>query len=504
MASGVFSIRQQAQAAGHGAWAGSQTTPYVEYLVVAGGGGAGADGPGGGGAGGLLTGMAPVVAGTSYTVTVGGGGSGASSGQPTNGSNSVFGAITTIGGGNGANGSNAGGSGGSGGGAGILYTGYNQAAGQGTAGQGNAGGKLTTAAYSGGGASSGGGGAGTVGITPAVYNAGGNGGAGIASAISGTVTAYAGGGGGATGNTGGGFTASAGGVGGGGAGGIGSNGTSGTANTGGGGGAGQTYTGGGGGSGIVIISYPDTYNAPTSFGGANSPTSSTSGSGSMYGNGSGSLLYTGVNTALSFAGNFTIEGWYNLANFSNAAGGGNPGLIGYGTSNWVLVLPGGAYTFYSAGSVILSSSAVASANVWNHFALVRSGSTLTMYHNGTSVGTATNSSTISIGSSGVTVGSNGLSGVGSITGYMSNVRVVNGTAVYTSNFTPSTAPLTAITNTQLLLTTVSPNQYLDSSSNGFTPTVASALTWNQSSPFATGLGYKNRVYTWTGSGTVTF
>ena len=504
MASGVFSIRQQAQAAGHGAWAGSQTTPYVEYLVVAGGGGAGADGPGGGGAGGLLTGMAPVVAGTSYTVTVGGGGSGASSGQPTNGSNSVFGAITTIGGGNGANGSNAGGSGGSGGGAGILYTGYNQAAGQGTAGQGNAGGKLTTAAYSGGGASSGGGGAGTVGITPAVYNAGGNGGAGIASAISGTVTAYAGGGGGATGNTGGGFTASAGGVGGGGAGGIGSNGTSGTANTGGGGGAGQTYTGGGGGSGIVIISYPDTYNAPTSFGGANSPTSSTSGSGSMYGNGSGSLLYTGVNTALSFAGNFTIEGWYNLANFSNAAGGGNPGLIGYGTSNWVLVLPGGAYTFYSAGSVILSSSAVASANVWNHFALVRSGSTLTIYHNGTSVGTATNSSTISIGSSGVTVGSNGLSGVGSITGYMSNVRVVNGTAVYTSNFTPSTAPLTAITNTQLLLTTVSPNQYLDSSSNGFTPTVASALTWNQASPFATGLGYKNRVYTWTASGTVTF
>ena len=31
-------------------------------------------------------------------------------------------------------------------------------------------------------------------------------------------------------------------------------------------------------------------------------------------------------------------------------------------------------------------------------------------------------------------------------GYLSNVRVVKGTAVYTSNFTPSTAPLTAITN----------------------------------------------------------
>ena len=34
---------------------------------------------------------------------------------------------------------------------------------------------------------------------------------------------------------------------------------------------------------------------------------------------------------------------------------------------------------------------------------------------------------------------------------MSDLRVVNGTAVYTSNFTPPTAPLTAITNTKLLL-----------------------------------------------------
>jgi hypothetical protein len=28
-----------------------------------------------------------------------------------------------------------------------------------------------------------------------------------------------------------------------------------------------------------------------------------------------------------------------------------------------------------------------------------------------------------------------------------------------------------------------------------------APAWNSSSPFATGLGYKNRVYTWTSTGT---
>jgi hypothetical protein len=35
-------------------------------------------------------------------------------------------------------------------------------------------------------------------------------------------------------------------------------------------------------------------------------------------------------------------------------------------------------------------------------------------------------------------------------GYMSDVRIVPGTALYTSNFVPPTAPLTAITNTTLL------------------------------------------------------
>jgi hypothetical protein len=53
-------------------------------------------------------------------------------------------------------------------------------------------------------------------------------------------------------------------------------------------------------------------------------------------------------------------------------------------------------------------------------------------------------------------------------GYISNLRVVKGTAVYTDNFTPPTDSLTAIANTSLLVCHT--NRFLDSSTNNFTIT----------------------------------
>ena len=44
-------------------------------------------------------------------------------------------------------------------------------------------------------------------------------------------------------------------------------------------------------------------------------------------------------------------------------------------------------------------------------------------------------------------------GASEFRGYVSDLRIVKGTAVYTSDFTPPTAPLTAITNTELLTCT---------------------------------------------------
>jgi hypothetical protein len=481
MANGLFTLKNQLQGLIQGAWSGSQKTPYVEYLVVAGGGSGGISSPGGGGAGGLLQGLIGITANTSYIVTVGAGGAalvGPVQQQGNNGGNSVFGNVTALGGGGGGRQTTAGSSGGSGGGGGNT----NIVGGTGTSGQGNAGGS----------SNGGGGGAGTIGLNGYALNLYGYGGAGIASSISGTVTTYAGGGAG-YGYSGGSAVFVSGGVGGGG-----STTSNGTVNTGGGGGA----DGGGGGSGIVILSYPDTYNAPSALTGTY--TVSTSGSGSILFN--GSTDYLTYPLTLSYAGDFCIECWFNTTTTTTYAclysdENGSVGatiLLNNGSNN-------GQITVYMGSTVSNFASTVTGLNngAWHQVAVTRSGSTLRLFVDGTLQNTGTYSGTLTT-SSGTTRVANSYYSSRFFGGYISNFRMVSGNAVYTSAFTPSTKPLTAISGTQILLNTVSGSPFTDSSTNALTPTGYGSPAWNQSSPFATGLGYKNRVYTWTGSGTVTF
>ena len=268
-------------------------TVPTSYLVIAGGGGSsGGYQAGGGGAGGYRNSYASetsggggstetplsVAVGTNYIVTVGAGGAGGpsiggnqgSSNKGGNGSDSVFGTITSVGGGGSAAywhnpaPNNIGNSGGSGGGAGpftgsaVLTT---RAAG--TANQGYHGGGCNGYAdpYMGGG----GGGAGAAGDDAGAAGVIGNGGVGLSSSITGTATFRGGGGGGSGWSSS--YNPGAGGNGGGGDGGqMWAGGTytppdAGTVNTGGGGGGEpqQNTVGSTGGSGIVILRYPNTY-----------------------------------------------------------------------------------------------------------------------------------------------------------------------------------------------------------------------------------------------------
>ncbi len=502
MPNGIFSLKQQVLAIREGGWPGLKPLA-VDYLVVAGGGGGAGNtsfGSGGGGGGGLLQGNLGVTAGSAITVTIGAGGAGGAAGggeRGTTGNSSVFGAISTSGGGGGGAQSaiQAGLSGGSGGGGGQS----NGTGGQGTSGQGNAGGNGNTdnATYTSGG---GGGGAGTVGLNGSSAAAG-NGGAGAASDISGTRTTYAGGGGGASDTK----TAGSGGAGGGGAGG----GTAGTANTGGGGGGKVgSASGGTGGSGIVIVSYPDIYAAAASTTG--SPTVSTSGSGSISNSGSNNQgwSYAGQTGFVFGTGDFTVEFWIyfnSLTGFPTiydcraTDGSGNGPVIYYNT--------GVGIAYSSGGSDRITGSAL-STGQWYHIALTRSGTSTRMFLNGTQTGSTYSDSTNYVcAATAPRVMINAAGNAGSLNGYITNLRVVKGTAVYTANFSTPTAPLTAISGTSLLLSAVSGAYFADSSTNAFTPTIigtGGASVWNSASPFATGLGYKNRVYTWTSSGSITF
>ena len=81
-------------------------------------------------------------------------------------------------------------------------------------------------------------------------------------------------------------------------------------------------------------------------------------------------------------------------------------------------------------------------NQWNHYALVHDSTNMRLYINGTQVLTSADNfvdenKSLVIGHSNSTFG-------GFFDGYMSNFRIINGTALYTSNFTP---PTSALTNT---------------------------------------------------------
>jgi len=528
-------------------------TPAVDYLVVAGGGGSGFGLASGGGAGGLLQGSVSITTGSPITVTIGGGGpSPQSSGVGNSGSNSVFSNITTFGGGGGGSwAAVAGASGGSGGG-GASTNGTFVSGGQGVFGQGNAGGSITSLyGYHISGA--GGGGAGTPGgggpnltniVDQGAY--GYAGGTGVSTAIIGPVYAFAGGGGGfAYGDGIGIATGGAGGAGGGGGGGCAAGATivyaqggvgynsggtpsavwnsgNGGTNTGGGAGGASIVNGGAGGaggSGIVVVSYPDIYAAAAATTG--SPAVSTSGSGNIQFGVNGKNTYTQENSYLSvtgvpnLTGDFTVEWWYYLiaatgtqSHFSN--------FTGSNAANCLAIYNGGSGLYGEIGNGSTSVATIANGslltNTWYHVAISRSGSTARSYINGTLNSTVTTSASITGSPIGVGAYPGGLSGLYPLQGYVSNLRVVNGTALYTSNFTPSTTPLTAISGTVLLLSAVSGAPFIDGSPNnssvlrtaGTQGAGSSLPAWNQASPFATGLGYKNRVYTYNSSGTITF
>lgn len=180
--------------------------------------------------------------------------------------------------------------------------------------------------------------------------------------------------------------------------------------------------------------------------------------GSAYFDGTGDYLSIANNAAFNFgSGNFTIECWFNSSVTSTAAVILAQHGTGINQGPWIVYRNGSNIQFYatSNGSTWNIASALAvgtiTNNAWYHVAVTRSGSTFYTFLNGVAGATTTSSATLFSNSVSVAVGAN-IEALGDyFTGYISNARLIKGTAVYTAAFTPPTAPVTAITNTSLLL-----------------------------------------------------
>ncbi|NBQ98138.1 MAG: LamG domain-containing protein [Microbacteriaceae bacterium] len=190
-----------------------------------------------------------------------------------------------------------------------------------------------------------------------------------------------------------------------------------------------------------------------------------------YFDGTGDYLSVADNAAFDLGtSDFTIEGWV----YVTATSGSQQTLVSKGTgannqasyhialdgSTWKYYLSGNGSTWSIASGVSMGASA--GLNTWQHIALVRSGSTFTPYVNGVAGTTTTSSASIFDGNKVFSIGADDAAAQ-FVIGYISNTRVVKGTAVYTSNFTPPTAPLTAISGTSLL--TCQSNRFVDNSTN---------------------------------------
>lgn len=188
----------------------------------------------------------------------------------------------------------------------------------------------------------------------------------------------------------------------------------------------------------------------SSVGGAQISTAQSKfGGASFVGNGTGSWLDVYPKTEFSTGtNNFTYECWFRLNDITvmtalfdtrpiDGTNGAYPTVFVY-TSK---------ITYYYNDDFRITGSTTLSSNTWYHMALVRNGSTHTIYINGTSQGSYTNSASVT-GINSFRIGG----GAGSnyiLSGYIDEFRVSNN-ARYTSNFTAPTAEFTYDSNTLLL------------------------------------------------------
>ena len=164
----------------------------------------------------------------------------------------------------------------------------------------------------------------------------------------------------------------------------------------------------------------------------------------MYFDGTGDGIQLPSESAKLGSGDFTIEFWVRYSSIS-----GYITLAGYGygpqsVNGWIIQSGNGdgKLKFYTTPSTVVASDtgSTVNTNQWYHIAIVRSSGTVTMYRDGTSVGSGSSSvdysQTTSLAKFYIGGGSNSAFDNYYLHGYLENVQILKGVAKYTTNFTP--------------------------------------------------------------------
>jgi alpha-tubulin suppressor-like RCC1 family protein len=169
--------------------------------------------------------------------------------------------------------------------------------------------------------------------------------------------------------------------------------------------------------------------------------------------GTGDYITTPVSSNNSGFGtsDFTIEAWIypsaaatNItlvsSNYSYGTGAGNWGFyFGVGSASTMYFNSGAANT----GATHASSTTVTiTARTWTHIAYVRGSGIGRFFVNGTKLGTDVSDTSNYSSTAGTLYIGSMADGTYQMNGFISNLRITNGIAVYTGNFTVPTIPLT--------------------------------------------------------------
>jgi len=207
-------------------------------------------------------------------------------------------------------------------------------------------------------------------------------------------------------------------------------------------------------------------------------------------NGSTDYLTVASNAALNLTADFTVETWAFATATTNAV----DQVFNYGFFIFMLYHNGTSWTVEigNGSSNYFTLTGTASLNAWHHFAITRNANTYTFWIDGASAATTTNANAPATSGATLSIARSQGSSTQWFTGYLSNFRIVKGTAVYTSAFTPPTTPLTAITNTSLL--TCQSNRFRDNSTNNFTITANGTPKVQAFQPFSPTASYTAAAY----------